>query len=206
LRRAPTLPRTWSAQRFASSFCWISLYAASACLTAAVAVLAAVASRPPHHPPPPPPPPCSGVLSAREGSASPSPSELGVSPALVLELLSALRRERSSLLRTDVEAPRAGLGECGRLPLVASAAAGPLALARLSSFSSSASASIPAAGAAAEEAGLAARAAWPLMPSSWASSSSSERGFFWAMMGLWGEWRSDGKCGEVIAWSNAGWS
>src|SRR5690349_7483174 len=46
---APTLPRTYSAHFLASSFCWISLTAASACFIAAVAV----DRIPPHHPPPP---------------------------------------------------------------------------------------------------------------------------------------------------------
>ena len=44
----PTLPLTCSAHRFASSFCWISFTAASAVLTAALAVAKTL----PHHPPP----------------------------------------------------------------------------------------------------------------------------------------------------------
>jgi hypothetical protein len=73
-RRAPTFPRTCSAQRCASWFFWISWYAASALSRAALAVAVAVAvaceMMPPHPPHPQPLPACLGSGGGFAGSSS----------------------------------------------------------------------------------------------------------------------------------------
>lgn len=196
LFRTFTLPRTCSTHFWASSFFWISLTAASACLTAAVAV----ANRPPHHPPFPPPPPatpaCFGDSAGGGGllsSAAAASSDVGVSPWWNERVLSAdflgggaTGRDVSPLLRAElvdvgVAASRllvpASFGVWGRL--------GGFAFARLSSSANGSSArGAWAAGTALDafDGGLAGAevVVFP-MPSNWASSSSSVRAFFWAM-------------------------